>query len=1334
MANKRISQIRIGVVVGALFVSGIICLLLPVAALRWAQDPFPGFLLDPNLVINGTGEADWPARHLQPPLTYPERVIAVNGTPVRTHEAFQEIVAAQIVGDDLTLAVEQPLPGSYVSASRDEPARTVTVPLIRLRADELWNQFWLFYLTGLVLLAIGVWTFWVRPQAEAAQVFALLTALGAISVGAIFDLVTTQHFVRLWLFALAFVGSLNVLLAAVFPHPMRIVNRWPWLKWLILIPSAIVCVWGQAWLYHPDDPWAYAIPWRAIYLLNGVSLLTSLLIMLYRSLRSPSPLVRQQARMILTGGLLAFSPLIFFFMTAALAIHLDWFPQVLYIPPVVIYPFAIGYTIVRYRLLDVDIMFRRSVVYTILTGLLVGVFTLLATGLNAAFGPFVNMNSPFLLAAFIFIVALVLDPLRNRLQAGIDQVFFRQPLTMDDLLRSYNRELTTAVNADQIAFTLLKYVTTGIPDTEPQLYLPDSKMSCFSSYANSSSVFLSIESPLVQFMQSRAGAIIDLAEERAWPDPFRQHRETVRAFNAAVIVPMNNGHELLGWLSLPGKRNNQHFSQSELSYVSALADQSLIGLERANVIRRLESRVAELDVISQFSQALNFTIDFDDLLELVYTNYERLLAIDDLFISLRDSGTGTIYRAFHVEAGERLEEREGLNQLIRDPHIHQVIHTGQMLIKQDEYGRPWMAAPLNAGADTLGVIHTFHRDSNVPFRARQQQLFSVFADRTAAALERLRTSQELKTRAQQLEIINEVTFSLVSTLALEPLLDLILDKAMELLDTEAGTFMTIDENSGELEFKVVRGPASQDLVGTRLPLGTGLAGTAARTGKPSIVNRVQDDERWFARVDTITDYRTQSILTVPLLRQNTVLGVVQVINKRSGAPFYEEEQTLLTAFAGQAVVAMENARLLEQTDQALQQRVNELFLLQQLDRDLNTTLDLNKVLNITLDWALRICGGSAGSIVLVDENQQPHLRIARNYDDDFEADVVLAHTFKPGLVGQVLRSGKPHVTGNVHEEPSYMAANFSTHSQMTLPFIHKEQLIGVIAIESNKLHAFDPYAVETAVRVTDHASVAIANALLYGQVNQANRAKSEFVSLVSHELKTPMTSMRGYTDLLLSGMTGELNSKQRGFLETIAANIKRMNQQIQDLTDISRLETGQLHVEFAPAAFANVVNETLQTVQGLCDEKGIRVHLDLPADLPLVEADTSRLVQVLTNLLSNACKYSPPNTSVYVTFKALALSPAIASLPGTPPLNEAKPSQPVVLCTVRDNGYGISEEDRKRLFTKFFRSENPNIRQEKGTGLGLSITKGIIELHGGQIWVESELGKGTTFYFTIPRV
>ncbi|MEJ2746603.1 MAG: GAF domain-containing protein, partial [Anaerolineae bacterium] len=306
---------------------------------------------------------------------------------------------------------------------------------------------------------------------------------------------------------------------------------------------------------------------------------------------SPSPLVRQQGRLILVGAGLAFTPLLLFFVLASIPIRFGWLVESFYVPPVAIYPFAIAYTIARYRLLDFDIVWRRSLAYVLLTVLLVGVLTLAVSGLRIVLTPLVSLNNPILLALVIVAVALVYDPLRNWLQQGLEQTVFRQPVAFDDLLRKYNRALTTAVHADQVANMLLDYAREGVPSTNTELYLPDNKMSCFSGYNGSGSFKLDMDSPVVEFLQMQTG-VIDLAEERAWPDTFHQNRETVSTMKAAAIVPMNNGQELLGWLTVSPKENKRHFNPSELSYLRSLADQSLIGLERANVIRRLETRIA----------------------------------------------------------------------------------------------------------------------------------------------------------------------------------------------------------------------------------------------------------------------------------------------------------------------------------------------------------------------------------------------------------------------------------------------------------------------------------------------------------------------------------------------------------------------------------------------------------------------------------------------------------------------------------------------------------------------------------------------------------------------
>lgn len=1317
MIRKRINHFRSGIVGTLLLATSIIYIVLPILALNWASIPFAGFLLDPHLVVNDTGEAHWAGRQLDPPLAYPERLVAVDGTAVTTNEAFYELLSSKAIGSEISLTFEQPQT-SRISPRRlaPPPQRTVTLTLARFTADDLWSQFWMLYLVGIVMLVIGAWTFAARPQTEAAQLFATFTVLSALATGSLFDLVTTQAIVPVWIIALSLGGSFNVLLVMVFPHETHLLRRRPSLKWLLLLPGLGIAIWGLVWLRLDSDPWAYAIPWRAAYILNGVALLFSWAVMAYRGILSPSPAVRQQARLILASAILGFLPLFGFFVLKGLLKlpGLEWLQQELYVPPILIYPLAIGYVIIRYRLLDIDLFLRRGLTYVILIGLLVVSLALVVTSLTSI----ISIDSPILLALLVVAVAVAFNPLRDHLQRGLDQYLFQRPAKLDELLRAYNRDLTTAVHVDQVANTLLKYINTAMPDTDPQIYLLDSKTSC---YSNNNGHMLDIDSPLVRFM-SHQNNIIDLSEERTWPPTLREHRELVQTLDATVIVPMNNGYELFGWLSLSAKENHQYFTRAELTYLNTLADQSLIGLERANVVRSLETRVTELDMLSNFSQVLSYTIVIDDLLEVVYTNYYRLFGIDDFIIALRDPETQQIHTAFFLEAGERISEKEGRRQSSNDSQIYSVIKTGQMVVTEDEQGHAWITAPLNAGADTLGAIRACYRNPERHFHQRQQQLFSVFADHTAIALDRLQTEKQLQTRARQLEIINQVTLSLTTTHEVDPLLNLILDKAMELLDTEAGTFILLVEDTGELEFRVARGPASDSLIGSRLPVGTGLAGTVAQTGRPILVNEVHKDARWFAEIDAASHFETQSTLTVPLLRQSTVLGVLQVINKRNGAPFDEGDQRLLMAFAGQAVVALENARLLEQTDQELQQRVNELFMLQQLDRDLNTTLEVDQVLNLALDWSLRICGGTAGAIVLLDENDEPRLRATRGYEASFDANEVESKRLKEGLIGEVLHGGEAHVTGNVHEEPRYIPASFTTHSQLTLPIVHKQRIIGVMAVESDQFDAFDDAICETAVRVTNHAAVAIANALLYEQVHAANQAKSEFVSMVSHELKTPMTSMRGYTDLLLSGVTGSLTERQRNFLQTIAANIERMSRQIRDLTDISRIEMGRLMMVLAPTAFTNVVSETLQTVQPLYDEKRTQLHLDLPADLPQVLGDKERLVQVLTNLLSNACKYSPPDTDVQVTFKTDTIA-----------IKEKEPAQPMVVCSVQDNGYGISEEDQEKLFTKFFRSEDPNIRQATGTGLGLSITKGIIELHGGRIWFESKVGEGTTFHFAIPQ-
>jgi signal transduction histidine kinase len=258
------------------------------------------------------------------------------------------------------------------------------------------------------------------------------------------------------------------------------------------------------------------------------------------------------------------------------------------------------------------------------------------------------------------------------------------------------------------------------------------------------------------------------------------------------------------------------------------------------------------------------------------------------------------------------------------------------------------------------------------------------------------------------------------------------------------------------------------------------------------------------------------------------------------------------------------------------------------------------------------------------------------------------------------------------------------------------------------------------VRLADHAAIAIQNARLFEQVQRANAAKTDFISFVSHELKQPMTSIKGYTDLLVKGAAGELNESQRQFLDTVLSNVDRMNKLVSDLLDISRIESDRMRLEFGDVSLGQVIEDSVRTIRRQIEAKHQTLGVHVPPSLPLVRGDRDRFVQVITNLVSNAHKYTPEGGGIAI--RAQLWSDG----------QHAPGDEEYVLCSVSDTGIGIRSEDRARLFTKYFRADDPAVHSVAGTGLGLIITKSLVELHGGQIWVESEVGKGSTFAFTIP--
>lgn len=234
----------------------------------------------------------------------------------------------------------------------------------------------------------------------------------------------------------------------------------------------------------------------------------------------------------------------------------------------------------------------------------------------------------------------------------------------------------------------------------------------------------------------------------------------------------------------------------------------------------------------------------------------------------------------------------------------------------------------------------------------------------------------------------------------------------------------------------------------------------------------------------------------------------------------------------------------------------------------------------------------------------------------------------------------------------------------------------------------------------------------YAAAEAANRAKGAFVSMVSHELKNPITGLAGYADMLLLETVGPLNEVQGECVRAIRNLSGLMTNLIADLTDLSMIESGHLRLELAPIALSAAVESASVGVRKLLGDQQHQLIIDLPNDLPLVLADQVRLVQILSNLLSNAAKYTPPRGTIMIS--------ALHSDGG------------LVEVAVRDSGTGISSNEQGRIFEPFFRTLEAHLGEQPGTGLGLSITRHIVELQGGRIWFTSAPGAGTTFFFTLP--
>jgi len=1033
--------------------------------------------------------------------------------------------------------------------------------------------------------------------------------------------------------------------------------------------------------------------------------------------------------MILIGATLAFAWIVVWLITTPLNL-LPFTPYMLL--PVVLFPLTIGYTILRFRFLRTDDWLRQGFVYTILSVLVVGGYAALATGLSVLFSSTMPSNNALFVGVFVFLLALALEPIRTRLQEMVDSTFFRGPRAYNERLQTFSHQLTTALDLDSIGQILREQIAPTLTPERLHVYTYESINEQFAALLGedgrpTSDIRFGGTSPLAQyFAKERLPLYLD---GTTLPDVLDSEQSRLTLLGARLFVALPGKAIPPGWLALGPRKSGHPYTPRDLTFLENLCDQASVAIERVQTVADLERRIQEMNALARVSQGVNVTLTFDDVLELIYAQTSQIIPTSNFHITLYNKDNDYFYYGFYLEDGERLQERENLPFLSNLGLAPEVIRKGRSILTQD-YTREcrvfgltpdfdnvyaWIGVPLNAGAETIGALSIGTQDSGTTYTRSQMDLLQAIANQTAGAIVKARLLLETQQRAHQLSTLNDVTRQLTSTLELEPLLQNILESAVNLLNSEAGSLFLVDEQTDELVFKVTVGPVAANLVGQRLPAGSGIVGRAVQTRSPVIENEAQRSPDRFIATDQQTGFVSRSLLAVPLQAKDRVIGVIEVINRRDGLPFVEEDQTLLTAFAGQGAVAIENARLYTLTDQELALRVEELSVMQRIDRELNASLEMDRAMRITLEWAMRQSRAEAGLIGVLEEGKLTIMAEQGYEGRSAELTGQITGLEIPALKLAV-ENGQPQRMVRVAETAGPARA-LVEQTEIVVPIRREAQVIGLLILETSN---DSQEQMSFLNRLSDHAAIAISNAQLYGEVQRANLAKSDFVSFVAHELKNPMTSIKGYTELLAGGAVGTINEMQSNFLHTIKSNVERMSTLVSDLNDNSKIEAGRLRLDFKAIDPSELVDEVSRSTKRQIEDKKQTLDIEIPPVLPPVWADRTRVGQVLTNLVSNAHKYTPEGGKVVLGARATA--------------NQWDPdgAAQVVHIWVRDDGIGINEEDQSKVFQKFFRSEDQKAREVPGTGLGLNITKSLVEMQGGRIWFESEFRKGTTFHFTIP--